>query len=399
MANLPESSTFDAGVYQLELTDPVVGGPSGVSNAPLKNLANRTRYLKDRLDTVVGLVGSLNGYFGTSASSYTLTANDIGKAVYLTGDVAQTLSLPAGSALPVGSTFYVFKYAGTATIVANGSNMIDNRTSAASTISLLGGEEVYLTWTGSLWIVIGGSYSVRVHAQTPAQFDNDTSLATTEFVQRALGNMAGQGGYSGNATIGPSDIGKRINTTSASNITLTVPDPTSYPVGSTFLVHNTGGGGVTTLVPAVAGTLNNGGTLGNIALAAQSYVWLTKTDANYWLAIGGSAHIGKTAEFASSVASSGYQKLPSGLIVQWGTTTVTTSVIAENNAFYYGTALATLPIAFPNACLGSQVTVNGDIANMQLASGGTNNTTSVHLYAFSTGNNQALSVYWTAIGY
>ncbi len=52
MANLPESSTFDAGVYQLETTDPVIGGPSGVSNTPLKNLANRTKYLKDHVDAI-----------------------------------------------------------------------------------------------------------------------------------------------------------------------------------------------------------------------------------------------------------------------------------------------------------------------------------------------------------
>lgn len=50
MANLPETSTFDAGVYQLETADPVQGGPSGVSNTPLKNLANRTKYLKDHVD-------------------------------------------------------------------------------------------------------------------------------------------------------------------------------------------------------------------------------------------------------------------------------------------------------------------------------------------------------------
>lgn len=52
MANLAESSTFDAGVYQIELTDPVIGGPSGVTNAPLKNLANRTKYLKDHVDAL-----------------------------------------------------------------------------------------------------------------------------------------------------------------------------------------------------------------------------------------------------------------------------------------------------------------------------------------------------------
>ena len=52
MANLPESATYDAGVYQLETTDPVQGGASGVSNNQGKNLANRTTYLKQRVDNL-----------------------------------------------------------------------------------------------------------------------------------------------------------------------------------------------------------------------------------------------------------------------------------------------------------------------------------------------------------
>ena len=34
MANLPETPTFDAGVYQLETTDPVQGGVAGATNDP-----------------------------------------------------------------------------------------------------------------------------------------------------------------------------------------------------------------------------------------------------------------------------------------------------------------------------------------------------------------------------
>lgn len=50
MANLTESATWEAGVYQLETTDPVVGGPNGVSNTQPKQLANRTAYLKAQLE-------------------------------------------------------------------------------------------------------------------------------------------------------------------------------------------------------------------------------------------------------------------------------------------------------------------------------------------------------------
>jgi hypothetical protein len=55
MADLPETETYDAGVYQLETTDAVVGGASGKSNAAAINLANRTKWLKARVDELIVL--------------------------------------------------------------------------------------------------------------------------------------------------------------------------------------------------------------------------------------------------------------------------------------------------------------------------------------------------------
>lgn len=57
MANLPESATWDAGVYQLEINDYVMGGPSGISNAQAKNLANRTLWLKDQVAALTTALG------------------------------------------------------------------------------------------------------------------------------------------------------------------------------------------------------------------------------------------------------------------------------------------------------------------------------------------------------
>lgn len=50
MANLDETIQWEAGIYQLETTDPVVGGPNGIDNLPHKLLANRTQYLRAALD-------------------------------------------------------------------------------------------------------------------------------------------------------------------------------------------------------------------------------------------------------------------------------------------------------------------------------------------------------------
>lgn len=50
MAYLTENNTYEAGIYQLELTDKVLGGANGISNLQGKQLANRTKYLKSKTD-------------------------------------------------------------------------------------------------------------------------------------------------------------------------------------------------------------------------------------------------------------------------------------------------------------------------------------------------------------
>lgn len=70
MANVTEAATWDAGVYQLETTDPVTGGANGVDNAPHKNLANRTLWLKEQLlllqSDVSGLDPDMQNMVGAS---------------------------------------------------------------------------------------------------------------------------------------------------------------------------------------------------------------------------------------------------------------------------------------------------------------------------------------------
>lgn len=51
MANIVESSNYVAGIYRIETTDPVLGGTDDApANIQARDLANRTKYLKDRLD-------------------------------------------------------------------------------------------------------------------------------------------------------------------------------------------------------------------------------------------------------------------------------------------------------------------------------------------------------------
>ncbi|KVD76982.1 phage tail protein [Burkholderia sp. ABCPW 14] len=78
MANLKEQVQWDDGIYQLETSDPVMGGPDGVDNLQAKQLANRTRFLKGEIERQGGdkvskagdaMRGALLGKVGAGTAS------------------------------------------------------------------------------------------------------------------------------------------------------------------------------------------------------------------------------------------------------------------------------------------------------------------------------------------
>lgn len=73
MGNLNESSTWDENIYQIEVTDPVIGGPNGIANKQAESLANRTKFLKDKTDNLFNLWDLLSGvvlpFSGSAAPS------------------------------------------------------------------------------------------------------------------------------------------------------------------------------------------------------------------------------------------------------------------------------------------------------------------------------------------
>lgn len=82
MADLPELNEWPEGIYQLETSDPVLGGPDGIDNLQAKQLASRTKWLKGQ----VALLGEgkqpLDATLTALASL--LLAGD--KLIYATGE-------------------------------------------------------------------------------------------------------------------------------------------------------------------------------------------------------------------------------------------------------------------------------------------------------------------------
>jgi hypothetical protein len=64
MAFVQEQAIWEEGIRQFELDDPVMGGVDGVDNIPLKQLANRTSFLKQQVEEInEGGGGSIVGEY------------------------------------------------------------------------------------------------------------------------------------------------------------------------------------------------------------------------------------------------------------------------------------------------------------------------------------------------
>ena len=72
MANLKEQDKWEDGVYQIEENDPVLGGENGITNKPIKQLANRTSWLKKALE----LLGKKSAPKDLTADSESTTQAD-----------------------------------------------------------------------------------------------------------------------------------------------------------------------------------------------------------------------------------------------------------------------------------------------------------------------------------
>lgn len=89
MANLKEQDKWEDGVYQIEENDPVLGGENGITNKPIKQLANRTSWLKKALE----LLGKKSAPKDLTADSESATQAD-----------GHTHALPSASTTAKGVT-------------------------------------------------------------------------------------------------------------------------------------------------------------------------------------------------------------------------------------------------------------------------------------------------------
>ena len=195
------------------------------------------------------------------------------------------------------------------------------------------------TGTGSVVFSANPTLTGSPLAPTQTAGDNSTKIATTAYVATAVTNGLG--------TLGT------IATQNANAVAIT-----GGTIAGTFTGNITGD--VTGNVSGNAGTVTNGVYTTNFTGSNQS------------------------------LGTTGYQKVPGGLIMQWGTT----PVIAGP-----GTLAITFPIAFPSNCANVQLTIkdaSGDTSSTGIVSARSVTTTGFILY---NGEDPNMIFNWLAIGY
>jgi hypothetical protein len=364
MANLTELNEFTAGVYQIETTDPVLGGADGITNLPMKALVNRTRWLKNQVDALALAVanvvdeayvqGELNKLAYKAPVRAATTTNITLSGTQTIDGVGLLIGnrvLVKNQTVPSQNGIYLVQSSawirsadmdadsevqpGVAVVVSGG-------TSQADTIWILSTDGVINVGTSAMaWrdVTFGLAplaspvFTGNPSGPTAPQFDNDQSLATTAFVQRALGNQSGVEIVSVNRTITAADAGKYLFS-NANNLVYTLPDPAGLPLGVSFRISQgsaTTGGTIQVTAGVTIGLITDGGTVSSVSMDQRTeYVLTVVSSTAYQMTrIAGGA-------FTQSFAANGWQRLPSGFIIQWGT--------------FVNTATVTFPIAFPNAC-------------------------------------------------
>lgn len=184
------------------------------------------------------------------------------------------------------------------------------------------------------------TFGANAKGTTPSQFDTSTKLATMAAVQRALGSYSGQANYTANVVLTAADSGKLVVLTGGAAATL----PLSSAVGEGTLITVFASAASCVVQKQGVDTLSaQGGEPGPFTITANSLaVFRRLKGGGGWAMDSGDFALKYSPGFGSMAGLSGYQRLPSGIIIQWG-------LGGLINAG--GSMTITRPITFPNAAL------------------------------------------------
>ena len=332
MANLPEAASWETGIYQLEETDPVQGGPNGIDNTQAKQLANRTVWLKQlaeslgtgkldlsalasqaeatagndntkwmsplRVAQAIAALSSIAMATDTTAGKVELATN----AETVTGTDTARATHPAGVKAAIDSAVAALVNSSPATLntlseiatalgndpnfATSVTNLIANKQPLDATLTALSGittaanQLIYATGADSFALADLTAYGRSlISANDAAAALATLGAATLDVPQNAQNNSY---------QLALSDRGKSIDLLAA-GLQVTVPanGTVAFPIGTTITVTNNANAQAT-IVPASGVTLRLAGTAnaGQRTLAPYAVATMRKIATDTWIISG-----------------------------------------------------------------------------------------------------------------
>ncbi|MGE8577518.1 MAG: gp53-like domain-containing protein [Burkholderia contaminans] len=358
MAKLVESSQWEEDLYQIETSDPVEGGPDGVSNRQGKQLGGRTRYLKQQVEQ------------SQSGLTQHVAAADPHPQYATKADVAQELGNLVGQAPETLDT--INEIAQALGKDPNFATTITNQLALKAPI-----DSPIFTGTPKV--------------PTPAQFDN-SALAVNSAYVRSVGMQASAfTTIVGTTTLTAAAAGSTIYLGGTGNYTVTLPRASVAPAG--VRIEFVSGVGVSPVTISRQGTdvifMNANASLATVPMALGDTFTLESNGAN-WYAVSGSTPLAYTGGFEATLDVNGSQRLPSGYIEKWGTGTTDAN----------GEVAVVFPKRFPAAVFSATANHSGGGAAMVVILNGTLTQDGVRFKVFSDGGltQSGWIIHWRVLG-
>lgn len=318
----------------------------------------------------------------------TLTASQVGNLIEFGGSAIAAVTLPSATTVPDGEGFWFFNDASVnVNVVPQSSEYIGfSASSSAASIVVQPGETMFVVSNGgNKWLAASSQYGA-----TAARFDYTTKLATTAWVQGngfQFRNVSGIG-IGADMTLSASQVGGWGQFQGVGK-TLTLPSLASLVPGSTFTVQGAATGGTLKAATGdviIAADMSSANTL---TILPNETITVVSNGTSYgWFAVANG--VGGRG-FANLKTNNGYQKLPGGMILQWGMASANNAVATQTNAVTFPTAFPTNPVMVLTDHVG-----NVSNANTIVVSG------TVTTTGFSWGSDYvggSMSVFWMALGY